>query len=153
MYDATEDEIQKLRKTLRRYESTMESKQLDLGAYKTSLSRLEDKYNDVVAHLDEANNEILERESGVKGVTSAIFDLRAQIDPLNGELAAATTKAEAERDRIQLLFNDLTGSVQLTQRDRDDSRAEVERLRAVEAARDSEISDRIDEWIMSLLLS
>ena len=112
--------------TLRRYESTMGSKQLDLGAYKTSLSRLEDKYNDVVAHLDEANNEILERESGVKGVTSAIFDLRAQIDPLNGELAAATTKAEAERDRIQLLFNDSTGSVQLMQRDRDDSRAEVE---------------------------
>ncbi len=125
MYDATEDEIQKLRKTLRRYESTMESKQLDLGAYKTSL---EDKYNDVVAHLDEANNEILERESGIKGVTSDIFDLRAQIDPLNGELAAATTKAEAERDRIQLLFNDSTGSVQLMQRDRDDSRAEVGRL-------------------------
>ena len=68
----------------------------------------------------------MERESGIKGVTSAVFDLRAQIDPLNGELAAATTKAEAERDRIQLLFNDSAGSVQLMQRDRDDSRAEME---------------------------
>ena len=79
----------------------METQRVDLGTYKTSLGRLEDKYNDVVAELDEANNEIVEAES-------------------------ATTKAEAERNRIQLLFNDSTGSGQLLQRERDVNRAEAE---------------------------
>ena len=81
--------------------------------YKTSLSRLKGKYNDAVTQLDEANDEIVERESGIENATQAIFDLRTQIDRLNGELAeaeSATIKAEAERDRIQLLFIDSTGS-------------------------------------------
>ena len=63
----------------------------------------------------------MERESGIENATQAIFDLRAQIDRLNGELAeaeSASTKAETERDRIQLLFNDSTGSAQLLQRER-----------------------------------
>ena len=38
----------------------METQRVDLGTYKTSLGRLENKYNDVVAELDEANNEIVE---------------------------------------------------------------------------------------------
>ena len=61
----------------------------------------------------------MERESGIENATQAIFDFRTQIDRLNGELAEAepaTTKAEAEQDRIQLLFNDSTGSGQLLQR-------------------------------------
>ena len=73
---------------------------------------------------------------------AAIFDLRAQVDRLNGELAeaeSATTKAEAERDRIQLLFNESTGSGQLLQSERDANRAKTERLRASEAAKDIEI--------------
>ena len=65
----------------------METQRVDLGTYKTSLGRLENKYNDVVAELDEANNEIVERESGIENATQAIFDLRAQVDRLNGELA------------------------------------------------------------------
>ena len=97
----------------------METQRVDLGTYKTSIGRLENKYNDVVAELDEANNEIVER--------AAIFDLRAQVDRLNRELAeaeSATTKAESERDRIQLLFNDSTGSGQLLQRERNFNRAD-----------------------------
>ena len=114
----------------------METQRVDLGTYKTSLSRLEIKYNDVMAELDEANNEIVERESGVVNAGAPIFDLRAQIDRLNGKLAeaeSATTRAEAERDRIQLLFNDSTGSGQLLQCERDVNRLETERLRASEA--------------------
>ena len=110
-----EYEIQRLRTTLRKNATIMETQRVDLGANKTSLSRLEDKYNDVVTQLDEANNEIVERESGIENATLAIYDLRAQIDRLNGELAeaeSASTKAEAERGCIQLLFNDSTGSVQ-----------------------------------------
>jgi chromosome segregation ATPase len=86
----------------------METQRVDLGTYKSSLGRLESKYDDVVAQLDEANSEIVERESGIEKAGGAIFDLRAQIDRLNGELAeaeASSTKTEAERDRIQLLFN------------------------------------------------
>ncbi len=63
----------------------------------------------------------MEREAGIENAWGAIFDLRAQIDRLNGDLAEAgssSMKAEAERDRIQLLFNDSTGDVQLLQRDR-----------------------------------
>ena len=84
----------------------------------------------------------MERESGIENATQAIFDLRAQVDRLNGELAeaeSAATKAEAERDRIQLLFNDSTGSGQLLLRERDSNRAETERLRSSEAAKDLEI--------------
>ena len=40
---------------------------------------------------------------------------------------------------MQLLFNDSTGSGQLLQRERDVNRAETERLRASEAAKDIEI--------------
>ena len=72
----------------------------------------------------------------------AIFDLRAQIDRLNGELAEAessSSKADIERDRIQLLFNDSTGSVQLLQHEQDANRTEMERLRASETAKDIEI--------------
>ena len=91
----------------------METPRVDLGTYKTSLSRLEGKCNDAVTQLDEANDEIVERDSGIENATQAIFDLRTQIDRLNGELAeaeSATIKAEAERDRIQLLFIDSTCS-------------------------------------------
>ena len=114
-----EREIQGLRATIRKNSTIMETQRVDLGTYKTSLGRLEDKYNDVVAELDEANNEIVEREAGIEKAGAAIFDLRAQVDRLNRELAeaeSATTKAEAERDRIQLQFNDSTGSGQLLQR-------------------------------------
>ena len=100
-----EHEIQGLRTTLRKNAAIMETRRVDLGTYKTSFSRLENKYNDSVAELDEANGEIVERESGIENATQAIFDFRTQIDRLNGELAeaeSATTKAEAERDRIQL---------------------------------------------------
>ena len=89
----------------------METQRVDLGTYKNNLGRLESKYDDVSALLDEANIEIVEREAGIENAGGAIFDLRAQIDRLNGELAEAessSTKAEAERDRIQLLFNDST---------------------------------------------
>ena len=85
----------------------------------------------------------MEREAGIENAGGAIFDLRAQIDRLNGELAeveSSSTKAEAERDRIQLLFNDSTGSVQLLQREQDVNRAEMERLRASETAKDTEIA-------------
>ena len=120
----------------------METQRVDLGTYKSSLGRLESKYDDVVAQLDEANIEIVERESGIENAGEAIFDLRAQIDRLNGELAEAESssmKAEAERDRIQLLFNETTGAVQLLQRDQDVNRAEMERLRASETTKDNEI--------------
>jgi chromosome segregation ATPase len=99
-----EREIQGLRTTIRKNSTIMETQRVDLGTYKTSLGRLEKKYNDIVAELDEANNEIVEREAGIEKAGAAIFDLRAQVDRLNGELAeaeSATTKAEAERDRIQ----------------------------------------------------
>ena len=111
--------------------------------YKTSLGRLESKYDDAVSQLDEANVEIVERESGIENAGAAIFNLKAQIDRLNGELAEAEssgTRAEAERDRIQLLFNDSTGAVQLLQRDQDVNRAELERSRASETAKDAEIA-------------
>ena len=104
--NAAEDELAKQRKTLRRYESIMETQRVDLGTYKNNLGRLESKYDDVSAQLDEANIEIVEREAGIENAGGAIFDLRAQIDRLNGELAEAessSTKAEAERDCIQLL--------------------------------------------------
>ena len=84
-----EREIQGLRTTLRKNSTIMETQCVDLGTYKTSLSRLEIKYNDVVAEFDEANNEIVERESGIENATQAIFDLRAQVDRLNRELAEA----------------------------------------------------------------
>ena len=74
---------------------------------------LESKYNDAVAELNEIHGEIVERDSGIETAEQANSDLRTQIDRLNRELAeaeSATTKAEAERDRIQLLFNDSTGS-------------------------------------------
>jgi len=54
-----EYEIQGLRTTLRKNSTTMETQRVDLGTYKISLSRLESKYNDVVAELDEANDEIM----------------------------------------------------------------------------------------------
>ena len=133
-----EYEIQALRTTLRKNSAIMEIQRVDLGTYKSGFSRLESKYNDVVAAFDEVNGEIVERESGIENSTQANSDLRTQIDRLNGELAeaeSAKTKAEAERDRIQLLFNDLTGSGQLLQRERDVNRAESERLRASEAAK------------------
>ena len=56
-----EREIQGLRTTIRKNSTIMETQRVDLGTYKTSLGRLETKYNDVVADLDEANNEIVER--------------------------------------------------------------------------------------------
>ena len=87
-------------------------------------------------------SEIVEREAGIEKAGGAIFDFRAQIDRLNGELAEAessSTKAEAEHDRIQLLFNDSTGSLQVLQRDYDANRAELEQLRASETAKDNEI--------------
>ena len=118
----------------------MEIQQIDLGAYKSNLGRLEVKYNDVLAQLDEANDEVVMRESGIEATQSAILDLRSQIDRLNGDFAeaeSATAKAEAERNHIQLLFNESTRSVQLMQRENDDSRAEVERLRAADTARDT----------------
>ena len=121
----------------------METQRVDLGAYKTNLGRLESKYDDVFAQLDEANIEIVERGSRIENATGAIFDLRAQIDRLNGELAEAktsSTKAEAERDLLQLLFNHSAGSVQLLQREQDVNRAEMERLRASETAKDTEIA-------------
>ena len=59
--------------------------------YKTSLGRLESKYDDAVSQLDEANVEIVERESGIENAGAAIFNLKAQIDRLNGELAEAET--------------------------------------------------------------
>ena len=71
------------------------------------------------------------REAGIEKAGGAIFDLRAQIDRLNGELAEAessSAKAEAERDRIQLLFNDSTGSWHMLQRERDVNRSKAERL-------------------------
>ncbi len=123
-------------------DSILETQRADIGTHKSDLKRLGHKYDDVVAQLDEANIEIVERESGIENATGAIFDLRAQIDRLNGELAEAessSTKAEAERDRIQLLFNDSTGAVQVLQRDQDVNRAEMERLRASETAKDNEI--------------
>jgi hypothetical protein len=61
------------------------------------------------------------------------------------------TKAQAERDRIQLLFNDSTGFGQLLQRERDVNRTEAERLRASEAAKDTEIvrlrSESAIRWV------
>ena len=65
----------------------METQQIDLGAYKTNLGRLQVKYDDVVTQLDEANDEIVMRESGIEATQSAILDLRSQIDRLNGDLA------------------------------------------------------------------
>ena len=82
-----EREIQGLRTTIRKNSNIMETQRVDLGTYKTSLGRLENKYNDVVAELDEANNEIVEREAGIENAGATIFDLRAQVDRLNGELA------------------------------------------------------------------
>jgi len=61
--DELEREIQGLRTTIRKNSTIMETQRIDLGTYKTGLGRLETKYNDVVAELDEANNEIVERES------------------------------------------------------------------------------------------
>ena len=93
-------EIQALRTTLRKNSAIMETQRVDLGTYKSGFSRLESKYNNVVAELDEAHGEIVERESEIENATQANYDLRAQIDRLNGELAeaeSATTKAEAER--------------------------------------------------------
>ena len=58
--NAAEDELAKQRKTLRRYESILDTQRVDLGTYKTDLKRLESKYDDVVAQLDEANIEIVE---------------------------------------------------------------------------------------------
>ena len=100
-------EIQRLQKTLHKCESNMETQRIDLGAYKTNLGRLQVKYDDFVAQLDEANDEIVMRESGIEATQSAILDLRSQIDHLNRDLAeaeSAAAKAEVERDRFQLLF-------------------------------------------------
>ena len=72
-----EREIQGLRTTIRKNSTIMETQRIDLGTYKTGLGRLETKYNDVVAELDEANNEIVEREAGIEKAGAAIFDLRA----------------------------------------------------------------------------
>ena len=73
-----EYEIQALRTTIRKNSAIMETQRVDLGTYKTSLSRLENKYNDVMAELDEANNEIVERESGVENAGAPIFDRSSQ---------------------------------------------------------------------------
>ena len=73
--NAAEDELAKQRKTLRRYESIMETQRADLGTHKSSLGRLEHKYDDVAAQLDEANSEIVEREAGIEKAGGAIFDL------------------------------------------------------------------------------
>jgi len=43
------------------------------------------------------------------------------------------TTANDDRDRIQLHFNDLTRTVQIIQRDRDETRAELDRMRAAVA--------------------
>ena len=64
--DLDKYEIQRLRKTLHKCESIMEIQQIDLGAYKSNLGRLEVKYNDVLAQLDEANDEVVMRESGIE---------------------------------------------------------------------------------------
>ena len=82
----------------------METQRVDLGTYKNNLGRLESKYDDVSAQLDEANIEIVEREAGIEKAGGAIFDLRAQIDCLNGELAEAessSAKAEPHPTAIQ----------------------------------------------------
>ena len=71
-------------------------------------------YSNVRAQLDEANDEIVMRKSGIEKRDSAILDLRSQRDRFNSGIAeaeSATSKAEAERDRIQLLFNESTRSV------------------------------------------
>jgi flagellar capping protein FliD len=78
-----EREIQGLCTTIRKNTTIMETQRVDLSTYKTSLGRLEDKYNDVVAELDEANNEIVEREAGIEKTGAGIFNLRAQVDRLN----------------------------------------------------------------------
>ena len=57
-----EYEIQGPRTTLRKNSTTMETQGVDLGTYKTSLSRLEGKYNDVVTQLDEAQIDRLNGE-------------------------------------------------------------------------------------------
>jgi chromosome segregation ATPase len=131
-HNEVEYEIQRLQNTLHKYESTMETQRIDLGAYKSNLGRLEVKYDEFVT-----------RESEIEATQSVILDLRSQIDHLNRDLNEAkssTAKAEVEHDRIQLIFNDSARSVQLMQRDRDDIRAEVERLQAADAARDTEIA-------------
>ena len=77
--NAAENELAKQRKTLRRYESIMETQRVDLGTYKNNLGRLESKYDDVVSQLDEANSEIVEREARIEnaGEQSSISELKS----------------------------------------------------------------------------
>ena len=79
--NAAEEELAKQRKTLRRYESILETQRTDIGTYKSDLKRLESKYDDVVAQLDEANIEIVERESGIEnaGEQSSISELKSTV--------------------------------------------------------------------------
>ena len=57
----------------------MKTQRVDIGTYKSDLKRLESKYDDVVAQLDEANGEIVEREAGIEnaGEQSSISKLRS----------------------------------------------------------------------------
>ena len=76
--NAAEDELAKQRKTLRRYESIMETQRVDIGTYKSDLKRLESKYDDVVAQLDKANGEIVERLAlRMPGEQSSISELKS----------------------------------------------------------------------------
>ena len=50
------------------------------------------------------------------------------------------TTANDDRDRIQLHFNELTRTVQTIQRDRDETRAELDRMRAAATTHESELA-------------
>ena len=59
------------------------------------------------------------------------------------------TTANDDRDRIQLHFNELTRTVQTVQRDRDEARAELDRMRAAITTQESEFARLRTEALVS----
>lgn len=100
--------------------------------------RLMSSQDDTRAHLNDAEDEATVLTAALEGKGSTILNIRAQTDRVNSELAEAeaiTAKISEDRDRIQLLFNDLTRPEQAARYTLDDTKSELERMRSVDITR------------------
>jgi chromosome segregation ATPase len=135
---------------LKKQESTMGTQRKDIIALREDVNRLRDKYDEARDRLQEDAYGSL--ESVIEERESTILDLRSQNDRLNSELAGAelsTTAANDDRDRIQLHVNELTRTVQTAQRDRDETKAKLDRIRAAATAHKSELARLRSEALVS----